>query len=140
MKYCSKCGAELENDAKFCYVCGEKCKTSQVTNPFVNENSTNNNASNPIVNESTTNINASTSNVSDKSRAAAAILAFFLGGLGIHNFYLGRTKQGVIQLVLFLFCWLYIPAIIVGIWAIVDFVLILCGNVIDGNGKIVSKW
>ena len=127
MKYCSKCGAELEEDAKFCHVCGEKCKTSsEVSNPFVNDSRSNN--------------NQSTSNVSDKSRAAAAILAFFLGGLGIHNFYLGRTKYGVIQLVLTLLCWLIIPMIIVGVWALVDFILILCGNVIDGNGKVVSKW
>ena len=36
--------------------------------------------------------------VSDKKRIVALLLAIFLGQLGIHNFYLGYTKKGVIQL------------------------------------------
>lgn len=43
-----------------------------------------------------------------KSRTTAAILAIFLGGLGIHKFYMGKA----IGLVYLLFCWTYIPAII----------------------------
>ncbi|WP_147681231.1 NINE protein [Actinomyces ruminicola] len=35
-----------------------------------------------------------------KSKAAAAVLAFFLGGLGIHNFYRGQVRKGVIHLCL----------------------------------------
>lgn len=35
-----------------------------------------------------------------KSKAAAAVLAFFLGGLGIHNFYRGQTRKGIIHLCL----------------------------------------
>ena len=34
----------------------------------------------------------------------AGILAILLGGLGIHKFYLGYTKEGVIQLILGLAC------------------------------------
>lgn len=36
----------------------------------------------------------------DKSKIAAGLLAIFLGGLGIHKFYLGQTGQGVLYLVL----------------------------------------
>lgn len=32
-----------------------------------------------------------------KSKAAAALLAFFLGGFGIHDFYLGKHKLGLIH-------------------------------------------
>ena len=39
---------------------------------------------------------------SDKQRLAYIILALFLGGLGVHNFYAGRSTAGVLQLVLFL--------------------------------------
>lgn len=31
---------------------------------------------------------------SSKSRMTAALLAFFLGGLGAHKFYLGKVGQG----------------------------------------------
>ena len=38
-----------------------------------------------------------------KSKIAAGLLAIFLGALGIHKFYLGYTKQGIITLVISLF-------------------------------------
>jgi TM2 domain-containing membrane protein YozV len=37
--------------------------------------------------------------VGDRNRIVAALLAFFLGVLGVHKFYLGRTTAGVIMLV-----------------------------------------
>ena len=52
----------------------------------------------------------------NKSRIAAIILALFLGGLGAHKFYLGRTGWGVLYL---LFCWTFIPSAIAFIEAIV---------------------
>ena len=44
-----------------------------------------------------------------KNRYVAAALAFLLGGLGVHKFYLGKTMQGIIYLVFF---WTYVPAFI----------------------------
>jgi TM2 domain-containing membrane protein YozV len=44
-----------------------------------------------------------------KSKLAASLIAIFLGGLGIHKFYLGDTALGVVYLI---FCWTFIPAII----------------------------
>lgn len=49
------------------------------------------------------------SNRGEKNKVVAALLAFFLGGLGIHKFYLGQSIQGILYL---LFCWTFIPAII----------------------------
>ena len=54
-----------------------------------------------------------------KSRISAALLAFFLGFIGVHKFYLGRPGQGVLYL---LFFWTLIPGII----AFVEFILLLC--------------
>lgn len=44
-----------------------------------------------------------------KSKVAAALFAIFLGGFGIHKFYLEKVGQGVLYLI---FCWTLIPAII----------------------------
>lgn len=54
-----------------------------------------------------------------KSRVTAALLAFFLGGIGVHKFYLGKIAQGFLYL---LFCWTFIPALI----AFVEFIIYLC--------------
>lgn len=44
-----------------------------------------------------------------KDKTVAALLALFLGGLGVHKFYLDRPGQGLIYL---LFCWTFLPALI----------------------------
>ena len=54
-----------------------------------------------------------------KSKGVAAVLAFFLGGLGVHKFYLGRGGQGILYL---LFCWTFVPSFI----ALIDFIVLLC--------------
>jgi TM2 domain-containing membrane protein YozV len=45
-----------------------------------------------------------TENTAAQSRTTYILLALFLGGLGIHNFYSGHTKHGVIKLVLLVAC------------------------------------
>ena len=41
-----------------------------------------------------------------KSKTVAIVLALFLGGIGIHKFYLGQARQGILYLLL---CWTFIP-------------------------------
>jgi len=54
-----------------------------------------------------------------KNRISAALLAFFLGGIGVHKFYLGKVGQGFLYLIFF---WTFIPAII----SFVEFIIYLC--------------
>ena len=61
-----------------------------------------------------------------KSKVTAALLCFFLGGLGVHRFYVGKVGTGVAMI--FTLGGL-------GIWAIVDFIMILMGSFTDVNGK-----
>lgn len=48
-------------------------------------------------------------NASPKSQSVATLLAAFLGGIGIHRFYLGKTISGIFYLI---FCWTGIPGLI----------------------------
>lgn len=79
-----------------------------------------------------------TANTSTKSKATAAILAFFLGWLGVHNFYLGYIGKAVTQLlisVLSCFCGSFITFI----WAIIEGILILNGTInTDKNGNFLA--
>lgn len=59
------------------------------------------------------------SQVGQKSKIIAALLAFFLGGFGIHKFYLGQIGWGIVYL---LFCWTFIPSIV----AFIEFIIYLC--------------
>lgn len=44
-----------------------------------------------------------------KNKTVTILLAFFLGGLGVHRFYLGQTGKGILYLI---FCWTFIPSLI----------------------------
>ena len=57
-----------------------------------------------------------------KQWIVAVLLAFFLGTLGIHNFYLGYTTKGIIQLVLTISV---IGIFVSGPWVLVELILIL---------------
>lgn len=80
LKSCYECHAEVSDRADSCPKCGA---------PF--------------------NLPAPAQVVPLKSKGTAAALAIFLGGIGIHKFYIGRPGWGVIYI---LFCWTFIPAIL----------------------------
>ena len=63
-----------------------------------------------------------------KRKTIAALLAFFLGGLGAHKFYLGKIFQGIFYL---LFCWTCIPSII----ALIESILFLTMSESEFNRK-----
>ena len=69
--------------------------------------------------------------VSDRSRLAAALLCFFVGVLGVHRFYVGKVGTGVLQLVTFGG---------LGIWALIDLILILVGTFRDKQDRLLVNW
>ncbi len=92
--FCRECGAGLKRRAVICPQCGVPTEASDEGRS----------ANNPITRGE------------PKSRMVAALLAFFLGGLGAHHFYLGNVALGLVYL---LFFWTFIPAVVAFIEMIV---------------------
>ncbi len=65
-----------------------------------------------------------------KSQLAYVLLAFFFGGLGIHNFYIGRWKKALAQLLITLFTF-FLGGVITYLWAVINIFTIST----DGKGE-----
>jgi TM2 domain-containing membrane protein YozV len=91
--FCRECGAPINRLAVICPKCGV-----------------------PTGNQASA--NGAAGGGARKNKFIAAILAFFLGGFGVHRFYLGDLAMGVLYL---LFCWTLIPALV----AFVEFIVYL---------------
>lgn len=64
--------------------------------------------------------------IGDKNKIVAALLAFFIGGLGVHKFYLGKNQAGVIMLLMGTVGWLLVlPGLAVCVIAFIEFIVYL---------------
>lgn len=68
--------------------------------------------------------------VSQKKFVPAVLLCFFLGGLGVHRFYLGKIGTGILML---------ITLGGLGIWTIIDFVRLVVGSLGDKDGLPLAR-
>ena len=87
--FCSNCGQTTDPSAQFCLNCGVELKKPAAAN------------------------------LNGQDKVVMALVCFFLGGLGIHNFMMGETKKGIVKIVASLCCG------IGGILALIDFIRIL---------------
>ena len=88
-KFCPNCGKEVEPGADVCLNCGVTLKK------------------------------AAAGNLAGQDKTLMAVVCFFLGGIGIHNFIMGENKKGIFKIVLALCCGLS------SIFALIDFIKIL---------------
>lgn len=87
--FCSNCGKTTDPNAQFCLNCGVELKKP------------------------------ASANLNGQDKVVMAVVSFFLGGLGIHNFMMGETKKGIAKIIASLCCG------IGGILALIDFIRIL---------------
>lgn len=107
--YCGNCGNQVQPGAAVCMACGYATTAGKTIAP-----------------------------PGAKSKMAAGLLGIFLGGLGVHNFYLGYTSKGVAQLLITLLsCGMLCE--VSAIWGLIEGIMILCGNInTDANGVPLS--
>ena len=108
--YCSNCGGQLAPNAVVCMGCGVAADYGAAKK-------------------------AGTAIGGDwcpagKEKIVVILLAFFVGGLGIHNFYLGESKKGILKL---LTCWIGIGSIL----ALIDFIKMLMNTYVVDPDKLI---
>lgn len=68
--------------------------------------------------------------ISDKGYVPAILICLFLGGLGVHRFWVGKIGTGILML-------LTLGGL--GIWALIDLVMIICGKFTDKQGRLIKS-
>ena len=118
--FCKNCGKEM-GDVAFCPHCGAAQNQAQQSAQPVVVNVVN---SNTNTNQNT-NINGAAQAYPYKSKWTAFFLCLFLGVIGAHRFYVGKTVTGII--------WLF-TAGLAGVGWVIDLILILIGSFRDKAG------
>ena len=113
--YCRNCGKEINENQAICLECGVKKGDGK---NFCQ------NCGKPVEENATVCMNCGvaikkSNNFGSYDKITIALLCFFLGGLGIHNFILGENKKGVVKIVASLCCGFG------EILALIDFIRIL---------------
>lgn len=113
-KFCTSCGAPVEEGQNNCTSCGAAIGGAQATQQAAQPNFQ----------------QAAPAGVEQKSKLVAGLLQLFLGGFGVGRFYLGYAGIGVAQILVTIF-----TCGIGGIWPFIDGIMILTGSVkVDAKG------
>ena len=102
--FCPNCSSQNEDGSNFCKTCG--------VNLLIQPNKT------------------GARTISEKNWLVTLLLCVFLGPLGIHRFYVGKTGTGILMILTFGGF---------GIWVLVDLILIATNAFTDINGLHLNK-
>ena len=121
--FCKNCRNQLIDGSKFCPKCGQKIDGDV-------EKKTESISQNPFAEPGQKYDMVDDGEKSPKDSCVAGLLSLFFGPLGIHDFYCGKSKNGIIKLILSITVFFsFIPAI----WNIVDLFHIGTGKYVDGD-------
>ncbi len=129
--FCKNCGNEVPEGTNVCPNCGQSVNGEQ---PQQTQQS-----------QQSEQPRTKSQQGAPKSKVAAGLLGILLGGLGIHNFYLGYTNKALIQLLVSLLGGLITCGVAAGameIWGIIEGILYLIGSegyTTDANGVPLAK-
>ncbi len=131
---CKNCSANIDDNVAFCPYCGAHNDAQgyqQSQNEYYNQNEQQsgqyfyNGQQNYQYQQQNTNYNPQQMNTEPtKDKLVAGLLAIFLGTLGIHKFYLGYTKSGVIMLLVSLLTF-GVGATVMAVIALIEGILYL---------------
>lgn len=114
--YCTNCGKEMNDNQAICLNCGVK---TGVGKAYCG------NCGSAVAPEADVCMNCGVAlkkaagDLGGQSKTTMALVCFFLGGIGVHNFIVGETKKGIVKIVASMCCG------IGGILALIDFIKIL---------------
>jgi len=140
--FCPNCGTQTPDGANNCPNCGTALNGGASTNyssgpindgnqTFETTNTFNNGANQYQPNNQQYQPNNGNPSGERKSKLVAGLLGILLGGIGVHNFYLGNTTRGIIQIIV-----TFVTCGIGSLWGLIEGILILCGNInTDANGN-----
>jgi TM2 domain-containing membrane protein YozV len=77
--------------------------------------------------------------VSERKILPAFLLCLFLGPLGIHRFYAGKTGSGLAMLLITVLT-IGFGVIVTGVWALVDLIVLATGSFRDDAGNRMRDW
>ncbi len=111
--------AASNNEMVFCRACGRQLHLSALSCPQCGAQ------------QRAMPLRAADPNASSRLLLPAVLLCFWFGVFGVHRFFVGKVGTGL--LMLFTFGGL-------GIWALIDLIILVCGAFTDGDGRKLTQW
>ena len=125
--FCKNCASEINPGAVICVNCGVEVGKGNVYCP---------NCAEPTAPEAVVCMKcgcsiAPSATTGAKSKMVAGLLGIFIGGFGVHNFYLGNTGRAIIQIVVTV-----VTCGIGALWGLIEGIMILVGKIdTDAQGN-----